>query len=71
MSEWQKIDTAPIDKKIIGCWLGAEGCEEIDLTVLCDALNEPPFWCSSHSLLERYTAPDYWMPLPLPPNDPR
>lgn len=63
MAEWQPIETAPDDKKIIGAWLNAMGewCAAT-VTWRCGYRG----WVASDGYSRE---PTRWMPLPDPPKE--
>lgn len=74
MSEWQPIETAPKDKRILlyrptapEWWMVMGGRYDSDEY----AKNPKPYWSTDNWSLgkteQRQNAPTHWMPLPEPP----
>ena len=74
MSEWQPIETAPKDKRILlyrptapEWWMVMGGRYDSDKY----AKNPKPYWSTDNWSLgkmeQRQNAPTHWMPLPEPP----
>lgn len=78
-SEWQDIETAPKNTEVLVCrYVGDEwrmGQSGLYFDVGDHYYGEPGYWYWSNDncqdCLVEDEGPDYWMPLPPPPTDPR
>jgi hypothetical protein len=62
---WRELDSAPIDKPIMGAWFGSPDYTEVSPVIYC---SERGKWMNPDALRdEEYTKPDMWRPYPLAP----
>ncbi len=73
MSNWQPIETAPVDAPILTFYVGFGVCVDRQYCVGRDSGIEN-YWDMADQLYEDhneldYPLPTHWMPLPEPPHD--
>lgn len=62
---WREMDSAPIDKAIMGAWFGSPDYTEVSPVIYC---SERDKWMNPDDMRDdEYTKPDMWHPYPVAP----
>lgn len=62
---WREMDSAPIDKAIMGAWFGSPEYTEVSPVIYC---SERGKWMNPDDMRDdEYTTPDMWHPYPSAP----
>ena len=74
MTNWQLIETAPVDVPILTFYVGFGVCVDRQYCVDCDSDAIESYWDMADQLYVQhneldYPLPTHWMPLPEPPED--
>lgn len=77
MNEWQSIETAPKDGRLIDLWMDGERLPDCFWYSQCEEWGQRSHWQQKYAetgadcSFPVAGAPSHWMPLPPPPSTPK